>query len=308
MANGTARRIIVVAMLTSAAAACGQDAANPSKPQANGIADIGHTSNWPHIGAPPPAGAPSSRLAAWRAESAAYSEAFDSIKRSWTGFAASPDDLRFKVQQYEDLIRTFTESGGYGNLILADIARRLSDALLSQWAVVHVQESGVARDLMEKDRVHLLDCRASGDMVTEESGVAPPPGGWRLSDRAGVEVAFRASHSDLNNETDRMLLGGSTHPRLMTKRDVNGLIYMLIAEEVTDRMSLPTLLEFERLGGDPANMSNWVSVMRNQQHTFPFPLLGEQGGLAAGAHVAALIQRARAWEGRQVPFSAIVPE
>ena len=106
------------------------------------IADIGHTSNWPHIGAPPPADAPASRLGAWRAESASYSEAFESIKRSWNGFAASADDLRFKVQQYEDLIRAFTEPGGYGNLILADIARRLSDALLSQWAVVHVQESG----------------------------------------------------------------------------------------------------------------------------------------------------------------------
>jgi hypothetical protein len=294
-------------MLTSAAG-CAQDAASRNKPQPRSIAEIGHASAWPHIGAPPPADAPASRLGAWRAESASYSEAFESIKRSWTGFAASADDLRFKVQQYEDLIRTFTESGGYGNLILADIARRLSDALLSQWAVVRVQESGLARELMEKDRVHLLDCQAAGDMVTEESGVAAPAGGWRLSDRAGVEVAFRASHSDLNNETDRMLLGGSTQPRLMTKRDVNGLIYMLIGEEVTDRMSLPTLLEFERLGGDPANMRNWESVMRNQQHTFPFPMLGEQGGIGAGAHVGALIQRARVWEGRQVPFSAFVPQ
>lgn len=137
-------------------AACGQgpaQAAAPNQARQMSIDDISHGAAWPHIGSPPSENSPAARVEAWRRESATYAEALDSIRRSWTGVAQTPDDLRFKVRQYEDLIRTVTESGGYGNLVLADILLRISDSLLAYYAVIHPQDSGVARELFEKERV-----------------------------------------------------------------------------------------------------------------------------------------------------------
>jgi hypothetical protein len=172
-ATGTAVLLASLPLIT-----CGQEPTRtpPNQARPTSLSDIGHSSAWPHIGSPPSEKSPASRVEAWGRESASYTEALDSIRHSWTGAAQSEGDLRFQVQQYEDQIRTVTESGGYGNLLLADILRRLSDSLLAYYAVTHPQDSKVARELLEKERTSLLDCPAAGDMVTEELNIRPPFG------------------------------------------------------------------------------------------------------------------------------------
>src|ERR1035438_6728693 len=84
-----------------------------SRPRAT-LYDIGRAIPWSHIGAPPPQGSPAARVEKWQREAAAYDQAFQVIKESWTGEAMeNPDELRFRVGPYEDLIRTVTGSGGY---------------------------------------------------------------------------------------------------------------------------------------------------------------------------------------------------
>jgi hypothetical protein len=253
-------------------------------------------------------GAPAARTDAWRRETAAYTQGLAALRQSWTSFATSASDLEFKVKQYEDLIQTLTESGGYGNLILASFARKLSDALLIEWAVAHPQENQVARTIMDKSRVHLLQGRAVGEMVTEESGVTAPRGAWHLADREGLEAVLSASASDLSKETGRLIFSGSGPSKLMTMRDLNAVIYLLIGDEVIDQMSLPTLLEYERLGGSPDDLKPWETIMRKQERVYAFPLLGFPGGLTAVGDVAALIQIGKSWQGKQISFGEIVPQ
>src|SRR5262249_52289153 len=52
---------------------------------------------------------------------------------------------RFRVRQYEDLIRTVTDAGGYGNLVLSDTARRLSLAARGNNRVGRVASAAGAR-------------------------------------------------------------------------------------------------------------------------------------------------------------------
>jgi len=305
----TRAAVAAILLLSLPFAACCQEptqAAAPNQARQTTIYDISHGAAWPHIGSPPPENSPAVRVEAWRRENASYAEALDSIRRSWTGVAQTPDDLRYKVQQYEDLIRTVTESGGYGNLVLASILRRISDSLLGYYAVIHFQDSGVARELLEKERVSLLDCPAAGDMVAEELNAPSHSGGWHLSERSDVELILRSNRSSLGGEFGRMLMGRPTPSQLMTKRDVNGLIAALITEEMTERSTLPTLLEYFRLGGDPSNLASWISVMKGKERIFPFMLMGQPK--AGSMDVAWLINWSRGWEGKQVPFAAFIGE
>ena len=165
-------RILTVSLVFLGCHSAGaQEPANSlssSRPRAT-LYDIGRAIPWSHIGAPPPQGSPAARVEKWQREAAAYDQAFQVIKESWTGEAMeNPDELRFRVGPYEDLIRTVTGSGGYGNLALADCLRRLSLSLLIRYAVTHPLEYEAVGDLLSKDRVRLLDCPATGDMVAEE--------------------------------------------------------------------------------------------------------------------------------------------
>jgi hypothetical protein len=168
--------------------------------------DIGRALTWSHIGSPPSQRNPAARAEEWRRESASYRKAFDIIRSSWTGEdAKKPDDLRFKVRQYEDLVRTATESGGYGNILLADCLRRLSLALPVRYGLAHPSEYAAVGNILEQERVRLLDCGAIGDMLMEELRLAPPSGGWHLAEsREELDLIFRSDGSSLTNEAGRV--------------------------------------------------------------------------------------------------------
>ena len=154
-----------------------------SPPAAGTLHDIGRAIKWMRIGAPPSLERQATRAEEWQRESAAYKKAFSLLKQSWSVEAAdNPSDLRFRVRQYEDLIKTVTDAGGYGNLVLADTARRLSLGLLSQYVVTHPSEYATVGDLLADLRIRLLDCPATSDMIADELGLAPPSGSWHLSE------------------------------------------------------------------------------------------------------------------------------
>src|SRR5580658_3044523 len=129
------------------------------------LSAIGRGASWRHIGAPPSPGSPAARAENWGAERASFHEAFRVIKESWTGEAVdAPGELRSKVGQYEDLIRTVTDSGGYGNLVLADTLRRLSITLLTNYLLTYPAEHAAVADILAADRVRLLDSPAVAGM------------------------------------------------------------------------------------------------------------------------------------------------
>lgn len=289
-----------------AAALCVAPATSQTASRINNITEIGRTSVWPHLGAPPSPGSPSARKEAFQREFASYSAALDAIRLSWTGVADSVDDLRIRITQYEDLIRTLTESGGYGNIVLADTTRRLSNALIAYFAVAHPTQNDAARALAELNTVQLLDSPALSEMLDEEIGASETRGGWRLSERGGFESALKQAGSNLNNEAGRSLIGTATHPPLMARRDIGSLLWMVAGDEVDHCMTIPTLLEFERLGGTPEDLREWNTIMQHPPRIYSFPVLGEQGGLSAISHVAALVRWAAKIKGQ--PVTALVPK
>jgi len=171
-------------LLTLGVTAACQEPARATQDQARkmSISSMGRGASWPHIGAPPSPGSHASRAEQWRAESASFHEAFGVIKGSWTGEAVdTPSELRSKVGQYEDLIRTVTDSGGYGNVVLADTLRRLSSGLLGRYVTSHPSDYAVVGEILETNRIRLLDSPAVGGMLMEELELAPPSGKWHLS-------------------------------------------------------------------------------------------------------------------------------
>jgi hypothetical protein len=285
----------------------GQEPVNDGRRPPTTLHEIGRVSPWSHIGSPPSQGSSVSRLAGWPAESASYHEAFDVIRRSWTGeVPTNSDNLRFMVAQYEDMIRITTESGGYGNLVLADSLRRLSLSLLLRYAVTHPSEYEAVGDILEKDRVRLLDCPATGEMVTEELNLAPPSGKWHLSEnREDLDLIFRTNGSNVRNETGRTLFDPPVPSKLIHQRDVNGLLHRLLTDDMFERVSLAALIEFLRRGGTLTDLKSFDRVMRKQVERFRFPPLGIDRVWVD--HVEALIEAVRKWEGKDIiPFSAIV--
>jgi len=79
----------------------------------------------------------------WIERTATYG-ALDALKRSWSGeLPTNAADLRLQVGQFEDVVRAVTASSGFGNLVLADTARRLDLVLLSHYAVMHPSEHAI---------------------------------------------------------------------------------------------------------------------------------------------------------------------
>jgi hypothetical protein len=237
---------------------------------------------WPHIGAPPPDGAPQADLDRWRRESATFAEAFDAIKGSWTGDEVrTADDLRARVWQYEDLVRSVAGSGGYGNALLADCLRRLSLTLLVEYELGHPTENQVVGELLRSGRANLLDSAAVEGLLSEEFKLTPPLGGWKLvENRAQLDSIYRSQGTTYLRSTERMLLVPPTTSALMKQRDVCTLLFRMIATEGVERVNLPGLVEFHKLGGRPEDLANpndtsaYLRLMGREMYRFKFPPLG----------------------------------
>src|SRR4051812_21542263 len=94
--------------------ATGQDTpvVGSDSPSLAALHEIGRGVPWSRIGSPPAQQAIASRAGQWQRESAAYNMAFSILKQSWAAEAVeSADDLRLRVRQYEDFIRTVTNVG-----------------------------------------------------------------------------------------------------------------------------------------------------------------------------------------------------
>jgi hypothetical protein len=286
----------------------GQEAKqSPAKPPQS-IYDISHGSGWPHIGAPPPKGSAKARTDRWDREDATFTGALDALKRSWSGeLPTNAADLRLQVGQFEDVVRAVTASGGFGNLVLADTARRLDLVLLSHYAVMHPSEHAIVADILNDHRVRLLDCSATGDMIMEELNLAPPSGRWRLSEqRNDLQFILHSNGSDFNREVDRTLLFPPGPGTIMAGRDVNFLMYRLAVDEETELSVLACFMEFLKRGGelDDTGDRSFVHVFNIYKEKFPFAPTGITG--VPWSRVSALIGRARKWDGKPIPFSFVV--
>jgi hypothetical protein len=307
-------RVLVFACLALQPFRCidGQEPARTpiSRPQGPSLSDIGGAMPWHHIGAPlsPESAAP--RVAQWQAEVAYFREAFEAIRQTWTGEAVdSPGELRSKVGRYEDLVRTVTDSGGYGNLLLADTLRRLSVGLLVRYVMAHPSDYAVVGEILETNRVRLLDCAAVGNMLTEELKLAPPSGQWHLSEsQKELELIFIADGSSLHEAGLGMLVGGPGPSSLIAKRDITALLSRLMATESTERMVLAGFLEFLKQGGTVADLGSFEHIMAKEKSRFQFPPLGVSDATIRVGYIAALLKAYQPWEGRAVPFSALVGE
>jgi hypothetical protein len=270
------------------------------------LSAVGRGASWRHIGAPPSSGSPGARAENWGAERASFHEAFGVIKESWTGEAVdTPSELRSKVGQYEDLIRTVTDSGGYGNLVLADTLRRLSSGLLGRYVTGHPSDYAVVGEILETNRIRLLDSPAVGGMLMEELGLAPPSGKWHLSESwDDLQAVASADGSSLRTLSSDMLI--SPRPSsLVAKRDVTGLLSRLIAADGVDRMVLAGLIEFLRQSGQITDLRSFDRLMEKQKARFRFPPFGTGTTLGAG-NIVGLLNMYRPWEGKTMPFSALV--
>jgi hypothetical protein len=276
-------------------------------PVPEALAELIRVSPWPHIGSPPA----ETGTGEWQQGGRLLAEAIETLKQSWTGeVAATPQDLRSQVGQYEGLLKTVTVSGGYGNLILADCLRRLSITLLTDYLLTHPAEHDVVAEILASDRVRLLDSPALRDTLSDELKLQPLTGQWRLSEkRADLEAVFSADGSTYQNELGRMLLGRPTVSKMMAKRDVKGLLIRLVEDESTDRVSLAGFAEFLNQGGrlEDVHLDNirpFLDVMEKEQRRFQFPSMGIN--MLRVEQLDLLLQNFNRRGGRAAPFAVII--
>jgi hypothetical protein len=237
-------------------------------------------SPWRHIGAPAPAPAVAGQTAATPEEIRKFAEAFAAIKGNWTGEEIlSQNDLDFKVRQSEDLLVTVAHSAGYGNVLLADCLRRLSQTRLIEYALGHPAESEALAAMLRR-RGRLLDSPVVASMLAEELKLDPPNNTWHLVDsREEIETVFQATGSPLRQENRRLLFGLPNTSDLMKKRDVPGLLLRLMESDSIECVHLPGLIEFQRLGGRledlrPNSVKPYLSVMEREMRRFQFAPIG----------------------------------
>jgi len=258
------------------------------------LARINHLP-WPHIGSPPPKGGSPAEADEWRNEAATFGQAFEAIRGSWTGDEViSPDDLRARVRQYEDLIKTVSGSSGYGNILLADCLRRLSLTLAAEYALGHPADNEAVGEVLRSGRVSLLDSEAVQGMLSEELRLGPPLGGWRLAeDRQQLDLVFRNQGTTYLKEVGRVFLATSSTSSLTNRRDVCALLIRLIDTEIMERVHLSGLVEFRRLGGRLEDLNandarTFLRVMEHDRRKFQFSPAGIN--MLRGEHLLYLME------------------
>jgi hypothetical protein len=212
--------------------------------------------------------------------------------------------LKFQVGQYEDVVRTATSAGGYGNLILADTARRLDLALISYYVILHSQDYAAVAEILNDHRVRLLDCPATADMVAEELKISPPSGKWHLSEkREDLEFVLRSNGSSISRESRRTMMYPPGPGKLINQRDVNFLLIKLTDDEEEEVSTLASLMEALKRGGRLDVPGSFQRVIDMNREGFPF---APTGVTWPWLQVGALIDRAQKWDGKPISFSFVV--
>jgi hypothetical protein len=297
----------IINALVSCFSASGQTAGSqrPDAPQPKSLFEMSRASSWSRIGAPPSQTTPAVRKTEWAHELAIFNKGLDIIRQSWTGKGLDkPEDLSFQVGQYEDVIHTVTESGGYGNLVLADSLRRLSLGLLTRYLITHPTEYNTMNELLSASRVLMLGCPGTSNMITEELKLSPRSGSWHLSENdRELDAILRAAGSTAINEAGRGLLNQVGPSSLISEPDISGLLYRLSADEWLERVLLPCIVEFLRRGGSLDNLDAFDTIMRDQLETLRRPPFGDTVG---PANIKALVRSVRKWHGEPIPFAEVV--
>jgi hypothetical protein len=292
--------------LTILLASCATSQESQTAPdrQPRSLYDIGHAPNWPHIGSAPTKDSPPSRIQAWPDERKSFDEALGTLKRSWSGeIPTTAGELKFQVNQYEDVVRTATSAGGYGNLILADTARRLDLALLSYYVILHSQDHAAVAEILNDHRVRLLDCAATADMIAEELKISPPTGKWHLSEGEDLERVLRSNGSSISREVGRTMMYPPGSGKLINQRDVNFLLIKLTYDEEEEVSTLASLMEALKRGGRPEIPGSFQRVIDMNREGFPF---APTGVTWPWPQVSALIDRAQKWDGKPISISLVV--
>jgi hypothetical protein len=269
------------------------------------LSDIGNRVPWHHIGAPPDAGSPTPRLKEWPVERADFNMAPALTEQSWTGEApGTPGELRSKVWKYEDLLRAVTDSGGYGNLILGDTARRLSVALMARYIVAHPSDYAVVDDILRADRVRLLDCAAFAEMLESELKLAPPSGRWHLSENWDELTLVVATDGSTVHNLSRGMPSIRPGPsELATRRQITVLLSRIIYEEGLERATFAGLIEFLKRGGSLSDLHSFDRIMGKDRGQFRYVPFGKDAVLNVDA-IAAFQKIFGAEKG--IPFSQLV--
>jgi hypothetical protein len=135
-------------------------------------------------------------------------------------------------------------------------------------------------EIMKSGRVSLLDSDAVQGVLSEEFKLTPPQGGWKLvENRPQLDSVFRSQGTTINRTGDRMLFGLPTTSAIIKQRDVHGLLFRMIDTEGVERVDLPGLVEFHKLGGRPGDLnandtSAYLRLMGHNMYRFKFPPLG----------------------------------
>jgi hypothetical protein len=302
------KRTILLAALAFAAAIAGPQHDHPAPMQERlSVYEVAHDPGWPHIGSPPLADALPSTAKAWIPARNRLESALAGLSQSWSGIIpARIADLNFQVKQYEDFVLATTTGGGYGNLVLADTARRLDLALLLYYALIHPLDYAEVATVLKEGRVRLLDCPATAAMIAEELGIQPPVAKWRLSSgMTDLDSILRRNGSSISQEIGRTLLPFDGPTKMIEHRNVNLLLMRLTVDEEEEVSTLACILEFLRRGGDPSDPRSFTKVMDLRRDRFPF---APTGVTAPWAQASALMRQVEAWDRAPIAFSSVVGE
>jgi len=298
----------LVALGFLSASALGQSVAQSSGETRPGtIHDVGRGIALGHIGAPPPADASPGRLARWQREKANFDTVLAAINRSWTGEPISnPENLAFQMKQYSDLIKTLAEAGGYGNLLLADAAKRLRAILFIRFLVAHPDQYAQVADLPGSNRTDLLTNRAMDDMLREELGLEPPVGGWRLSeDLDQLERVSGRAMREISGLSSRSILGQQA-PGLMVKADVHSLIGRMKADEILEQIVEPGFVEFLKRGGSFSEPQHFAEIMDKPdvKARLNVPALGNV--MTILDYIPGAVAYAKRLQGKPMPITEVI--
>jgi hypothetical protein len=300
---------VLVVLASDLGAQTGEPFVIPKLPAT--IVELSRISPWPRIGSPPVEADSPSAGEAWGRERLLLAQALDTISRSWPGERpVSPSDLRIRVGEYEELLKTVTTSGGYGNLVLADCLRRLGLALLSDYLLTFPGDHSVVAEILAMDRVRLLDAPSLHNLLNDELKLQTPPGGWRLSQRReSLEIVFRSGASTYRNEIGRLLVDRPTLSKLTARRDVNGLLVRLIEDEAEEKVVIAGFAEFLKQGGHfedlrADDVRPFLQVMEGERRRFQFSPLGIN--MLRGEHLDQMLRQFQSRSGKPARFDAIV--